>query len=483
MSATIPELAETTPSAPSETPGTPRAVRRPSGFAALLLRLHFYAGVLVAPFFVVAAVTGLLYTATPQLDAIVYRDQLHVAQSGTTVLPLAEQVAKARAAHPGGTLAAIQPGRGDDTTKVVFSQPDLGEKQHTVYVNPYTGAVQGTLTTWWGSTPVTTWLDDLHRNLHLGVAGRYYSEFAASWLWVLTLGGLILWWQRRRRVRAMFTPELSASKGVRRTRSWHAATGVWLSVGLLILSATGLTWSRYAGGNFTAVLDAFDAHSPDLSTDLTPPPPAGGGHHGGATATAPVDPAAADIVLQVARRNGMTGPIELGVPAEPGSAWTVTGIDNTWPVGLDRVAVDPTTSTVVARSDFADWPLLATLSKLGVQAHMGRLFGIVNQILLAALALGLLAVILWGYRMWWQRRPTRADRRAPVGTAPARGAWIGLPAWAIAVGVPVVFAVGWALPLFGVPLAAFLITDVIVGAVRQRRRPAAPVSPAPAGAR
>jgi plastocyanin domain-containing protein len=42
----------------------------------------------------------------------------------------------------------------------------------------------------------------------------------------------------------------------------------------------------------------------------------------------------------------------------------------------------------------------------------------VNQILLAALALGLLCVIVWGYRMWWQRRPTRADRRALAGTPP-----------------------------------------------------------------
>ncbi|MDT5043015.1 MAG: hypothetical protein QOE51_4000 [Actinoplanes sp.] len=42
--------------------------RRPHSFGALLLRLHFYAGVLVAPFLIVAALTGLAYTLTPQLD-------------------------------------------------------------------------------------------------------------------------------------------------------------------------------------------------------------------------------------------------------------------------------------------------------------------------------------------------------------------------------------------------------------------------------
>ena len=37
-----------------------------------------------------------------------------------------------------------------------------------------------------------------------------------------------------------YRPDLAARKGVRRTRSWHASLGLWLSVGLVALSATGL---------------------------------------------------------------------------------------------------------------------------------------------------------------------------------------------------------------------------------------------------
>ncbi|MEU4338007.1 PepSY domain-containing protein [Micromonospora lupini] len=474
------------PSAAAENPARP--ARRASPFGALLLRLHFYAGILVAPFLVVAALTGLAYTTTPQLDTILYGDQLTVAQVGDRRLPLAEQIGAARNAHPDGSITAVQPGDGDRTTRVVFSLPELGEKQHTVYVNPYTAESQGQLTTWFGSTPAVTWLDDLHRHLHLGTVGENYSELAASWLWVMALGGVILWWRRRGAARAaarhLLVPDLSAGRGVRRTRGWHATTGIWLTVGLLFLSATGLTWSRYAGANFTAGLDALSARTPEISTSLAAVPvePAGGHHHADAGAGGTVESAAFDRVLTVARDAGLAGPVEITPAPAPGTAWTVTQTDNTWPVHKDRIAVDPATSTVTARSDFADWPLLAQLSGLGIQAHMGLLFGLVNQILLAALTLGLLCVIVWGYRMWWQRRPTRTDRHALAGIPPARGGVRGLPLWALLIGVPLTVAIGWALPLFGITLLAFLVVDVIAGAVTRRRRPAAaPTSPAPAG--
>lgn len=194
----------------------PVPARRATGLGALLLRLHFYAGVLVAPFLVVAALTGLAYTITPQLDAVVYGTELRAEPAGRAAKPLSEQVAAARATHPDGTLSYVAVGADDATTQVVFTSPELGEKQHSVYVDPYTAEVTGQLTTWFGYTPVRTWLDDLHRNLHLGVLGRHYSEFAASWLWVIALGGLALWWRRHRgsrgRARRLLLPDLAARR-------------------------------------------------------------------------------------------------------------------------------------------------------------------------------------------------------------------------------------------------------------------------------
>ncbi|GIF98314.1 PepSY-associated TM helix domain-containing protein [Catellatospora citrea] len=473
-----------------------RPDRSRGGLRAALLRLHFYAGVFVAPFLLLAALTGLAYTLTPQLDRLAYGNLLTVDRVAGEPRPLAAQVAVARAAYPEGTIASvITPPGPEDTTRLVLSLPELGDRQRTVYVDPYTAEVKGELTTTWGATPLTTWLDDLHRNLHLGEVGRLYSEAAASWLWVIAAGGVALWLGRVRKprsgsVRRFLLPERSA-RGVRRTRGLHATLGVWLAVGLFFLSATGLTWSAHAGGRFGQLLDAVGGRAPELDTELpgtaagrgrpghTFPPlttlpdaASGDGHigHGAATRGVDGDPATFDAVLAIARDDGLTGSVVLTPPDGADRAWTVAQDDDTWPVRYDRVAVDAAAGEVTARSRWADYPVPAKLSRLGVQAHKGVLFGAVNRIVLAAVASGLVVVILWGYRMWWQRRPRRADRTAAFGRAPARGAWRQLPRPLLVLGVPAIAAIGWALPVLGITLLGFLVADAVVGLAKPARR-------------
>ncbi|MGW6732439.1 PepSY-associated TM helix domain-containing protein [Streptomyces sp. NPDC055013] len=465
------------PAAPAKN-GAGAERRTRSGWLLLLTRLHFYAGILVAPFLLVAALTGLAYTAVPQLDQFVYSEQLRVEKVGDTAKPLTEQIAAARAAHPEGSImSVVPPDAADHTTKVVLSVPELAEqdKQRTVYVDPYTGEVRGALTTWWGSTPLATWLDDLHRHLHLGETGRLYSELAASWLWVLVLGGLLLWFGRRRTYsggskRNTLLPERGA-RGVRRSRSLHAITGVWISVGLLVLSATGLTWSAHAGERFTELRTSLSAYPPELDTSASATEGSSGHDHsgGGAAASGLPKGLTVDRILEKARAAGLDGPVEISTPADDKSTWTVAQTDGLWPVHLDQAAIDPHSGDVTARVEWAHHPVLAKLSTLGVRAHMGTLFGLANQIVLAVIALGLSVGIVLGYRMWWQRRPTRGDRRALAGRAPARGTWRHLPWPALAVAVPLTAAVGWAFPLLGWSLLAFLVLDGLLSLIHKRR--------------
>ncbi|AHH16450.1 putative membrane protein [Nocardia nova SH22a] len=462
--------------APATRPGTTRAVQ------ALALRLHFYAGVFVAPFILVAALTGALYAIAPTMESVVNHDLLHVDSTGPA-RPLSEQIAAGVAAEPGLALVAVAPAaHAGDTTQVIFNDPALGESERrAVFVDPVTAHPVGDSVIY-GSTnalPMRTWIDVLHRNLHLGDFGRLYSEIAASWMWVIALAGVVMWWRRSRgSARRLLWPNRSKS-GRPRTLSWHATVGMWILLPLLFLSATGLTWSLHAGEHITSLRQQLSWTTPVVTTALPGSPmpsmPSGehaehtGGH--GMSMPVPADRAAqVDKVFAVARGHGIDGPVEISIPAQDTTAFTVKERRLPGVYTQDSIAVDGRTGDVVDILRYANWPLMAKLANWGIQLHMGMLFGLANQLLLLVTMIALITVIVRGYLMWWRRRPTREGSRFSVGRAPARGMLRQAPPW---VGVPLVavtVAIGWFAPVLGVSLLAFLIVDVALGLIARRRR-------------
>ncbi|TSD94288.1 PepSY domain-containing protein [Skermania sp. ID1734] len=460
----------------------PRSLKETRTWRPLVLRLHFYAGILVAPFILVAAITGGLYAVAPTLESVVYHDYLHVNPSGKQHA-VAEQVAVAERQRPDLTVAAVRPAPGPtDTTRVLFDDPSLPDSTRlAVFVNPYTATPIGDLPVYGsaGALPLRTWLDHLHRDLHLGEAGRAYSEIAASWLWVVTLGGLYLWFRRYRRRRRSVAPARFAtldrrSAGRERTLNWHGVVGLWISVVLLFLSATGLTWSALAGQHVTDLRAALGWQTPTINTTIgtTPAQISGheghdGGHHPGGPTPA-VDASAIDSVLSVAREHGVTGAVEVTVPDRPGVAYTVTQTRQPWMFSPDAIAIDGATGTVTDTLPFSAWPLPAQLTTLAIALHMGILFGLANQIALLGVVVGLVSVIARGYLLWWRRRPTRGTAWA-LGRPPLRGGLrrVG-PVAAAAVGVAAV-AIGWFVPWLGIPLAGFLAVDMIAAAWQRFR--------------
>ncbi|MDO4100055.1 PepSY-associated TM helix domain-containing protein [Clavibacter michiganensis] len=461
---------------------TPAVTRPQRGwFLPLLLRLHFLAGILVGPFILTAALSGAAYALAPTAEQIVYADELHAPATGSTV-PLAQQVEAAEAVVGGsGTLVAVRPAPAPgDTTRVMFTGDGLIPSQtRAIFVDPADASIRGDLPVYGtsGALPLRTAISHFHRTLGLGDPGRLYSELAASWLGIVTLAGLGLWvarWRRSPRKRDLVRPDARAT-GYRRILSWHASTGVWLVAGALFLSATGITWSQFGGQNVTDLRAALSWQAPTLTTAL---PGAGAGaasaadphvgHHASAapTTTPAVDPATFDDVLRVARGvNVNTGLVEITPPKDASTAWTVSEIQRSFPTEVDQVAVDGSTLQVVGRTDFADYPLPAKLARWGIDTHQGSMFGLPNQLLLAVTALGIAAMVVFGYLMWWKRRPgvARPGRPAPAG------ALVRAPWWGIAAVVAVGVGVGLFLPLVGIPLVGFVLLDALITAARVHR--------------
>lgn len=467
----------TTPPLAAATRPRPATVT-PHWAHALVHRLHTWVGLLIGPFLLIAALTGAAYVVTPQIEALVYQQALTTASTGPS-LPLEQLIETART-HTGHALplSGVRPAPAPgDTTRVMFNDPALGEgERRAIFLDPVTGAVLGDHAVYGtsGALPVRIWTSKLHRQLRLGEAGRLYSELAASWLWLAALGGLWMWCQRKRQPRP-------APNARRPLRDRHGQLGLWLLAGMLFLSVSGLTWSRYAGEHIGQWRKAWGWGTPSLATALPGPAaasdsasgtprsgtPAAHGHHHEAP---PAHPAVTgstnfDRVLQVARAHGIdAGKVEIRPPAAAHKAWTVTEIDRRWPTQVDAVAVDGETLAVVDHLRFADFPLAAQLTRWAVDLHMGVMFGLPNQLVLATVALGLVALVGWGYAMWWRRRAL--SHREPtlwqaLGLAPwpARLAVLGL-----AVGL------GLALPVLGVSLAVFLALDGVVSLRPSLRR-------------
>ncbi|MEU9983178.1 PepSY domain-containing protein [Streptomyces sp. NPDC050856] len=472
----------TGPAPATGTAGPPASASTWSALRPLVLRVHFYAGLLIAPFLLVAAVSGLLYALSFHAEKVVYRHELRV-PAGERALPLSAQVGAARAARPDGTVTAVWPSAEEGaTTRVIMSSPRVEEgRSLAVFVDPYTAEVRGALPSYGssGALPLRTWLDHLHRDLHLGDLGRHYSELAASWLWVVALGGLLLWAGRgrpgRRTARTLLLPR-RGPKSRRRTLSWHGSVGLWAVTGLVLLSATGLTWSRYAGENIGALQDGLGGATPTVSATLDTPGDAGGagheGHegHGAGHHPAPA-PAGTDIgidkAVAAAGAAGVAGRISVVLPTG-GTGYVVKETDTQFPLHLDSVAVDPADGEVLDVLRFADYPLLAKLTRIGIDAHTGVFLGLPNQLLLAALMLALISLILWGYRMWWLRRPTR-ERLLSAGRPVPRGAWRKAPVTLLLPLAAATALVGWFVPLLGLSLLAFLAVDATLSLVARRR--------------
>lgn len=458
-----------------------------AAIVALFIRLHFYIGIFVGPFIFVAALTGTLYVLTPQIENRLYSHQLFTQSQGTPH-PLADQIRAAQAGlvhHQDAKLLAIRPASAaGETTRVMFALPELGPSEsRAVFIDPVSLENRGSEIVYGtsGILPFRTWLDYLHRGLLLGDIGRNYSELAASWLWVAALGGIVIWWSTRHvssaaKRRKLKNSQTTAAK-TQRLRHWHATMGLSLVLGLLFFSATGLTWSQWAGSNISVARTALGWQTPSVKTQLPAPMSHHDMMHGHDMAMATdehaehhasmpmgdVDassPTLFDEVLAAARHAGIdANKIEIRPATQPHRAWTVSEIDRAWPTQVDAVSINPDTLDVVDKTDFNTFPLAAKLTRWGVDAHMGVLFGLPNQLILAAFGLGLCAMIVWGYRMWWIRRPKSRHSVNPVNTLTA--AWLAVPVFQRVLIALITLLLAVSLPVMGISLLIFLLIDTV----------------------
>jgi uncharacterized iron-regulated membrane protein len=441
------------------------SLNHPSSQRALITfikRLHLLIGLFVGPFIFVAALTGTLYVLSPQIESRLYQEQLTTPSVGQAV-SLAQQVNAARHSLDRPlTLQAVRPAIGSGyTTRVLFADPQLDRyRLRAVFVDPMTLAIRGELASYGtsGILPFRIALDFLHSDLLLGPLGRNYSELAASWMWLTALGGTFMWWRSRKQgQRRAYRIDASRHR-YPSLRRQHNLLGLAILLGLIFFSATGLTWSKWAGDNIGQWRQTLGWVTPSLVTALpeTHSSTRNNGHtehqHSQPDHLLHYSDTLFDEMIQTARVAGIdAAKIEIRPASDREKAWVIMEIDRSWPTQVDSIAINPNTLSIVSQAKFDDYPLVAKLIRWGIDAHMGILFGLPNQLLLAAFGIALSVLIGLGYRMWWKKSTPLLGRNDTL-----IGSFFML-SFSLKIGVAIVLsALSCALPLLGISLLALL---------------------------
>jgi uncharacterized iron-regulated membrane protein len=465
------------------------------------------------PFLVVLAITGTLYCFQPQIEPLLYRHRLVVESRAAPRLPDNALLAKARAAMPPGSAAVTAMITNDPrrSAEFIFRLAD-GEKQ-SVYLNPYNGDVLGTLSVERRFMQVDRML---HRKLLLGKPGELLMELAACWTLVMIGTGIALWWPREKTTaRAALLPRFSLN-GRALWKNLHAVMGIWLALGALAFVLTGLPWSGSWGKQFKAFASAASLGAPPGSWGGLPlrsalpgerversraveTNAANAAHHAhdehgahsaqmdsmpgmvmddlplpltpwavGNSRVPSSNPDSADAdapqplplgrIVAIAASLGVMDGYSIVLPTSATGVYTVSYFPGN-PKEERALYIDQYSGAVLKDIRYADYGAVSKAVSYGTSLHMGRYFGVVNQILCAAISLGLAAMAATGCVMWWKRRPQRSlgGPSRERDTPPMRGWKTGL------------ILLGIVFPLMGATLvAAWVVDRMIVGRTTRR---------------
>ncbi|QQR38499.1 PepSY-associated TM helix domain-containing protein [Devosia rhizoryzae] len=438
-------------------------------------RWHFYAGLVVVPFFILLASTGMIMLYGNSVETML--GPRHLVGNAAAPVPIVEQAAAAAAALPGGNL----------TMYVEAPAPNLANKfmvaaedgTHIVAVDPNDATV---VADYRQDSVLFNWASKIHGTLLLGDFGDRVLEIAAGLGIVLLLTGLYMWWPRGARSwgKALL-PRLTKSRAL--WRDLHMSTGFYFAIVLLFFLFTGLAWTGIWGTQIVQAWNTFpaeklgapvsdvthaslnhgDEHDVPWTLEQTPMPVSaahdhsamGMDHSGMNMDMAAAGPVTLDTVAATAREIGFEGQFRVNLPADETGVFTISTDSNSGdssnPFGDRTVHIDQYSGEVISEVAFADYGLGGKAMAAGIALHQGNL-GWWNIALNLLFCSAIILMAVSGVVMWWKRRP-KGKVAAPLYPKQYR-APLGVIIIALSVCV--------AFPLTGAAIVVFALIDLLL---------------------
>ena len=466
-------------------------------------RWHFYAGLFVIPFMLILGTTGIIYLFKPQLDTAMYHDLMFV-QPSAAMLPYTEQVQTAQAAYPEATVTKFTPGAAADRSAEVTVATADG-RDLAVFVDPYAGQVLGSRDEERNLQAIAR---KIHGELLIGDWGDYLIELAACWALVLLISGLYLWLPRNSTsntgsLMGTFIPRLWSKNKRIFWRDLHAVPGFYGVVLIGFLLLTGLPWTGFWGDTFAQVWGRF----PDKMWDNVPQSTVVTGslnqrgdifvpwaaeqmpmpqsnvrpdvRSNFAASSKNVDqprtysvelvtdlktsadgvptvfnkPDVFNKIVALAIKEGAPPGFGVAFPEDKTGVYTVSAFPND-PKQEVTMHMDQYSGELLASVGWKDYGLVPKAVEMGVSIHMGKYFGLTNQLVMLFAALVTILLSVTGAVMWWQRRPKGSGLLGAPAMPPYRQHWKA-PLIIIAV-------LGFVFPFVGLSLVFVLLLDYFV---------------------
>jgi uncharacterized iron-regulated membrane protein len=395
-----------------------------------LWKWHFIAGLVALPFIILLAVTGGVYLFKDNYEA---PKQEHVKQVEVTgkAATFQEQLKVATLALKKPPNAMEIPSSPNQATAFVTGR--FSHKK-TVYVNPYNLNVTGKISPQDSKMHVVR---KLHGELLLGKFGTKIIELVASWMFVLIVTGLYVFWpDNKQGIKSFVTIRFKQGKRIL-FRDLHAVLGFWISIGLLITLAGGMPWTDVFGSNFKWLQRVTGTGFPKT-------------WNGKGLQSQPANTTVSlDEVVALAKAKTLKGITSIALPRGPKGVYTI--YNETFDLDAqERFYLDQYSGKQLFKHNWKDVGVLMRGRMWFMAFHQGQ-FGLWNWLLMLCIA-SLLAVVTIAALVSYLKRKPKGQWGTPK--VPAQ--------FKVGYGVLVTIAIlGIVLPLFGISVLVLVMVDYL----------------------
>ncbi|MCD8413770.1 PepSY domain-containing protein [Tenacibaculum dicentrarchi] len=393
-----------------------------------LWKWHFIAGLVSLPFILVLSITGAIYLFNPDVESKEVAKIQDVENLHKTPISYQQQWENAKEKLKKKPSSMVINDNPEKATEFVF-----GRFSHktTVFVNQYTGEATGTF------SPKDTWMytvRKLHGELLGGKIGTKIIELIASWMVVLILTGIYIWWPFSSGIKGVFTIRFKEGKRIL-FRDLHAVTGFWMSLLLLLILAGGLPWTDVFGSNFKWVQKVTNTGFPKTWSGR------------GLISEVKEKRMTIEEMVAIANQQKLKGTVSIGLPKSAKSTFSVA--NKTFPLTAQRkLHFDQYSGKLVKEHTWSDVGFLMRGRMWVMAFHQGQ-FGGWNWWLMFLVSLGLTLMTIAGLLSYLYRKQ--------------KGNW-GVPKVSsqFKVGKFIVFILvllGILLPMFGISILLILLFE------------------------